>query len=209
MSIDTLLEIMRGRRSVRDFSGEDVTTAEVRALVEAAGHAPSNNNRQAWRFLAVRSREVRTRLRKAVEARIAGLERALTSPEEKAGLEEYGRYLTFFADAPVLLVVLYKRSPAFLESLLGKAGAPPAEGTLPAEGFSAAMAVQNLLLAAHAMGLGACCATGPLIAAGELREILHIPPAYLIAALVPVGRPAGPTPTRPRKPVDQILEVIP
>jgi nitroreductase len=144
-----------------------------------------------------------------VEARIGELERNLTEPEERAGLEEYGRYLTFFADAPVLIVVLYKRSPAFLESLLRLAGASAAEGTLPAEGFSAAMAVQNLLLAAHAMGLGACCVTGPLIAAGEMRTILHIPPAYVMAALVPVGRPAGPTPAQPRKPVDQILEVIP
>ena len=209
MSMNVLFEIMSGRRSVREFSGEDVTATEVRALIEAAGQAPSNNNRQAWRFLAVRSREVRTRLREAVEARIRELERSLTSPEEKAGLKEYGRYLTFFADAPVLIVALYKRSPAFLESLLRTAGAPPAEGTLPAEGFSAAMAVQNLLLAAHAMGLGACCVTGPLIAAGEMRLILHVPPAYVFAALVPVGRPAGSAPARPRKPVDQILEVIP
>jgi nitroreductase len=69
--------------------------------------------------------------------------------------------------------------------------------------------VQNLLLAAHAMGLGACCVTGPLIAAGEFREILRVPSAYLFAALVPVGRPAGPTLAPPRKPVDEILEVIP
>jgi nitroreductase len=209
MSIDVLLEIIRNRRSVRDFSGEDVTAAEVRALVEAAGQAPSNSNRQAWKFLAVKSGDVRARLRQAVVARMGELERSLTSPEERAGLEAYGRYLTFFADAPVLIIVLCKRSPAFLESLLRRAGVPPAEGSLPAEGFSAAMAVQNLLLAAHAMGLGACCVTGPLIAAGEFREILRVPSAYLFAALVPVGRPAGPTLAPPRKPVDEILEVIP
>lgn len=209
MSIDALLEIMRGRRSVRDYSGEDVSAAEVRTLVEAARQAPSNNNRQAWRFLEVRNPDVRARLRQAVAARVGELERRLAGSEEAAGLEGYARYLTFFADAPVLMVVLYKRSPAFLEALLRRAGLAPAEEMLLAEGFSAAMAVQNLLLAAHAMGLGACCVTGPLVAADLMREILKIPPAYLIAALVPVGRPAGPAPAPPRKPIDRILEVIP
>jgi nitroreductase len=209
MSITDLLELMRGRRSVRRFGGEDVTAAEVRTLVEAAGLAPSNSNRQAWRFLAVRDREVLARLRAAVEARAEKIEATLEDPADKAGLRDYRPYLTFFAEAPVLIVALYKRSPAFLESILGRLGAAPPEWALPAEGFSAAMAVQNLLLAAHALGLAACCTTGPLIAADELREILRVRPGYLVAALIPVGRPAGPALAQPRKPVESILEVIP
>ena len=209
MAIDSLLAVMRDRRSVRSFSSEDVTAEEVRTLIEAAGHAPSNHNRQAWRFLAVRNRTVQARLREAVEARVDELDRALTDPADKAGLRDYRRYLTFFSEAPLLIVALYKKSPAFLETILGKLEAAPPEWTLPAEGFSVAMAVQNLLLAAHAMGLAACCTTGPLIAADKLREVLRVGPGYLVAALVPVGRPAGPTPVQPRKAVDRILEVIP
>jgi nitroreductase len=209
MSIAELLELMRGRRSVRRYGDGDVTAAEVRTLVEAAGLAPSNNNRQAWKFLAVRNREVLARLRTAVEARAEEIEAALEDPADKAGFRDYRPYLTFFAEAPVLIVALYKKSPAFLESTLGRLGTAPAERALPAEGFSAAMAVQNLLLAAHALGLAACCATGPLIAADELRGILRVSPGYLVAALVPVGRPAGPAPAPPRKAVESILEVIP
>jgi nitroreductase len=209
MAIDSLLAVMRDRRSVRAFSGEDVTAAEVRTLVEAAGHAPSNHNRQAWKFLVVRNREVRARLRGAVEARVDELDRLLTDPADKAGLKDYRRYLTFFAEAPVLVVALYRKSPAVLESILGKLEAAPPEWALSAEGFSVAMAVQNLLLAAHALGLAACCTTGPLIAADKIREILRVGPGYLVAALVPVGRPAGPTPAQPRKTVDKILEVVP
>jgi nitroreductase len=71
------------------------------------------------------------------------------------------------------------------------------------------MAIQNLLLAAHALGLGACCTTAPLVAAGEIRGILKIPPAWVIAALLPVGRPAKEVPARFRKSIEQILEVMP
>lgn len=209
MSIDSLLAVIRGRRSVREFGPEEVTDEEMRLLVEAARHAPSNSNRQAWKFLAVRNGDIRARLREAVEAKARAIKEKASDPEQVAILEQFGPYLTFFVDAPLLFVVLYKRSPSFLEPLLEGLDALSAEASLPAEGFSAAMAIQNLLLAAHALGLGACCTTAPLVAAGEIRGILKIPPAWVIAALVPVGRPAKEVPARFRKSIEQILEVLP
>lgn len=209
MSLDSLLAVIRGRRSVREFGPEDVTDEEMRLLIEAARHAPSNSNRQAWKFLAVRNRDIRARLREAVEAKARAIRDKTSDPERSAILEEFGAYLTFFADAPLLFVVLYKKSPSFLAPLLEGLDALSAEASLPAEGFSAAMAIQNLLLAAHALGLGACCTTAPLVAAGEIRGILKIPPAWVIAALLPVGRPAKEAPPRSRKPIEQILEVLP
>ncbi len=209
MPIDSLLAVIRERRSIREFGPAGVTDEELGLLVEAARHAPSNSNRQAWRFVAVRNRDIRLRLRAAVEAKAGAVRARATEPEQLAVLERFVPYLTFFAEAPLLFVVLYKRSPSFLEPLLEGLDALSAEASLPAEGFSAAMAVQNMLLAAQALGLGACCATAPLVAAAEIRDILKIPPAYVIAALVPVGRPLRPVPAQPRKPVDQILEVLP
>lgn len=209
MPIDDLLAIIRKRRSVREFGPENVTDRDMRLLVEAARHAPSNSNRQAWKFLAVRNRDVRMRLRSAVEAKVASIREKAVGPEQMAVLEQFSPFLTFFADAPLLFIVLYKRAPSFLEPLLKGLDALTAEASFPAEGFSAAMAIQNMLLAAHAIGLGACCTTAPLVAAGEIREILRISPAYVIAAIVPVGHPLRPAPAQPRKPVDQILEVLP
>jgi len=209
MSIDSLLAIIRERRSIREFGPESVSDEDMRLIVEAARQAPSNSNRQAWKFLAVRNRDVRMRLRSAVESKIASIREKATDPEQLAVLGQFGPFLTFFADAPLLFVVLYKKAPSFLEPLLKGLDALTAEATFPAEGFSAAMAVQNMLLAAHAIGLGACCTTAPLVAAGEIRDILKIPPAYVIAALVPVGRPVRPPPAQFRKPVEQILEVMP
>ena len=209
MSIDRLLTIIRERRSVREFGPGEVTDEEMRLIVEAARHAPSNSNRQAWKFLAVRNRDTRMRLRGAVEAKAGAIREKASDPEQLAILEQFGPYLRFFADAPLLFIVLYKRAPSFLEPLLDGLDALTTEASLPAEGFSAAMAIQNMLLAAHALGLGACCTTAPLVAAAEIRDILKIPPAFVIAALVPVGRPVNQAPAPFRKPIAQILEVLP
>jgi coenzyme F420-0:L-glutamate ligase/coenzyme F420-1:gamma-L-glutamate ligase len=69
------------------------------------------------------------------------------------------------------------------------------------------MAMQNLLLAAHAAGLGASGMTGPLVAADGIREILQIPPAWHIAALVPIGYPAE-EPVPERKSVDHVTRWV-
>jgi nitroreductase len=64
---------------------------------------------------------------------------------------------------------------------------------------SVAAALTQLLLAAHALGLGACWMTGPLVAAAELRALLAVPDGWELAALVPLGYPAEqPAPPRRR-----------
>ena len=52
---------------------------------------------------------------------------------------------------------------------------------------STALAVENLLLTAHALGLGASGMTGPLLATDQLAELLHVPPSWHFVAVIPVG----------------------
>ena len=68
------------------------------------------------------------------------------------------------------------------------------------------MALQNLLLMAHELGLGASGMTGPLVAADRLRALLEVLPSWEIAALVPVGYPAETPPAPPRKPAARVTE---
>lgn len=70
------------------------------------------------------------------------------------------------------------------------------------------MAIQNIQLAAHALGLGSCCMTGPLIAATELKTILDIRPPFELAALIPVGRFDQAVPQPARKDAGAISEII-
>jgi nitroreductase len=68
--------------------------------------------------------------------------------------------------------------------------------------------VQNLLLAAHAMGLGACCMTSPLIAYVEIKKILDIRSPFEIAALIPIGEYKEKPEATGRKEVNKIIEIV-
>jgi nitroreductase len=94
-------------------------------------------------------------------------------------------------------------------------------GTLPASDLAtirhmednsgligAALALQNLLLLAHELGLGASGMTGPLVAKDELRRLLEVPESWNILALVPVGFPAEEPPPTQRKPATSVIRWI-
>ncbi len=187
MDLDLLLRLVRGRRSVRSLREEPVSEAALERLLEAARWAPSAGNRQAYRMIVVRSAAVLEQMGRAVRRateRVVAAQR----PEQAARVEGYLGSFHHFESAPAVIVAIYRAGA----DLLGPAAeAGRGDGAVPRSVVdslsSVSAAVQNLLLAAHAAGLGACWMTGPLIASGELERILEVPRGWDIAALVPVG----------------------
>jgi nitroreductase len=196
---ESLYALLRARRSVRRFRPEPPPRALLEKLLEAAVTAPSASNKQPWRFLVVTSADRIARLavevREAVE-RIAGHVEPASAPAFRA----YGDYFTRFESAPVVIVALH-RALTLLTHL--------AQPTLPSADrariaamerdsglMGTAMALENLLLAAPTLGLGASGMTGPLVAVDRIRALLEVPESWEVAALVPVGFPAEePVPT--------------
>ena len=90
---------------------------------------------------------------------------------------------------------------------MGRSLLPSATSELASgEALSTAMAVQNLLLAAHAMGLGTCVMTAPLLAGDVWKSLCDFPIGFEPTCLVAVGYPAE-TPAAPRrKNLEHILE---
>ena len=151
---DQLLELIRSRRSIRQFSDRAVGRKEIARLLEAARWAPSNHNRQPWRFLVIEDKQQIDQLAEAVRQ---GLSEKLKSLPEAAATYagEFTHYATFFSNAPMLLVVLHKQPVSVSAPLLTGLKNPD---LVSGEPLSVAMAVQNLLLAAQALGLGNLCA---------------------------------------------------
>jgi nitroreductase len=196
-----LLALLQARRSVRRFLPEPVTEEELSALVEAAAAAPSAGNRQPFRLLVVASRWRIDRMAAAVREEVARLRaglRADVAPEADAYLENF----LHFAGAPVVIVPIHRRGPDLLEAAGGTAGGGRAEADALA---SVAAAIENLLLCVHALGLGACWMTGPLVAAAALGAILEVPGGWAISAVVPVGRPAEAPPPPPRRRAEALV----
>ena len=197
-----LLALIQSRRSVRRFQDCPVSRADLTRLLEAASWAPSNHNRQPWRFLVLEDKRRLSRLAEIVGRDLANRMKSL--PETAAAyVNQFIQYSTFFAQAPVLIVVLHKAPVSVAAPVLAGLKNPE---LVSGEPLSAAMAVQNLLLAAQALGLGTCVLTGPLLVGDSLAGALDLPAGHELTCLVAVGRPAETPPPPRRKTIEQIAE---
>jgi nitroreductase len=199
---EQFLSLAQSRRSVRKFSGRAVEREQLLRVLEAARWAPSNHNRQPWKFIVWEDRNQISRLAEALGSDLSA--KLKTLPEVASGYTaEFARYATFFAGAPVLITVLHKRPISISAALLQGSSHPD---LVSGEPLSAAMAAQNLVLAAHAMGLGTCVMTAPLIAHDLLIRELRPPPGHELTCLIALGYPEeAPAPPR-RKSIEQIAE---
>ncbi len=201
MEYQELLELIRSRRSIRQFSPHRPTRALIDALLEAARWAPSNHNRQAWKFIVFQDAQTIGKLADEIRASVRkSFQAAPRLAAEHA--EELVHWAGAFAPAPVVILALHKKSPALGKALLAAATSALASG----EAISTALACQNILLAAHALGLGACVMTAPLLAADVWAKSGDLPTGFEPTCLIAVGYPAE-TPAPPRrKNLEQIVE---
>lgn len=171
-------DVVLSQRACRRFTDRPVGDDLVARCLTAATHAPSAENRQPWVFVVVRD----PALRAAIGELTRRLWRQAGRPHSEgrlppALLAEVDRGAEGgIAGAPVLVVVCG-------DARLGL------EPTLPASVFPA---VQNLLLAATACGLGSAMTTLATLAGDELRALLDLPEEVHPMAVVPLGWPAAP-----------------
>ena len=179
------------RRSVRVYETREVARELTRELVDLASRAPSNFNRQPWRFVVADTpawcAAVNGLIRRAVER----VERRDTAGELFHVLNHVKTWLYPLETSTVLVLAFYKPSPEYLDeqlsSILESGGVAHYNPNL----LSLGMAIQNLLLAAHAHGLSACMHSGPLpFLRGRINRLLRLPPQLQLAGLISLGYPA-------------------
>lgn len=207
-----LVDLVRSRRSVRRYQPLPVDPALVRKILEAARWAPSNWNSQPWRFVACQEPATITVISELLYSRARHARNALTGiPGMEQMVDHCLRYFEVVRDSPVLIIVGYKplahRFEAALDDLFcEEAGKHRWSPTLLGVG----MASQNLLLAAHAAGLGACFHSGPVaFLRGALQERLDLPRSLELAGLITLGWPeAREHPEPGRKPLDKLVRAV-
>jgi nitroreductase len=168
--------VVRTQRAHRAFTADPLPDDLVERVLEAATYAPSAENTQPWVFVVVRDDAARGRIgelnRQAWEGGGRDFSRPRLSPEVFAKVEAGAT--GGIADAPVLVVVCGDASRC-VEAVLESSVWP---------------AVQNLLLAAHALGLGSALTTITTVFGDELRSLLALPEHVRPLGVVPLGRPA-------------------
>ncbi|MDR7417042.1 MAG: nitroreductase family protein [Armatimonadota bacterium] len=194
--------VLWGRRSVRFYTPDRLPPEVLHRLLEAATLAPSAHNAQPWRFVVLQDPEVRHRLVLAMarrwerEMRERGVDEKVIRVEIRFSLER-------FIAAPLLLMPCLTMEDM---DRYPRRHQRRAEHTMAVQ--SVAAAIQNLLLAAHALGLGACWCCAPLFCQGLVRRILRLPRTWEPQAFITLGYPRHHPPTPPRKAPEEVLWVI-
>ena len=179
-----LFEIMQTTRSMRRLKPDPVPPALIRKILEAGISAPSGGNMQRGRFLVVRDREIK----KTVGAYYKRAWDEVVSPRYRAGNSAPGTSPERFSrmlDAAQYLADHIHEAPVWI--------VPCMQGANPTRtaGSSIYPAVQNMLLAARALGLGATLTTLYLNFEKEVEAALGLPSDVHSYALIPIGYPMG------------------
>ena len=195
---NALVDLMRGRRSCRNFSDEPVPRSVIARLIAVAHTAPSGANRKPWRFVAVDDPEIKRRIREEAEAEERENYGHRFPAEWLDALEPLGTDASkpFLQIAP-WLVVMFRVD---WEEFEGK----QVKNYYPAE--SIGIAAGMFLMGCHQVGLATLTHTpSPM---KFLREILHRPENEKPHLLIPVGYPAEgcQVPDIPKKPLARAMQ---
>jgi nitroreductase len=184
----SFFEVVRSRRSVREFQPTPIPEEHLRQILDAARMAPTSGNQQPWKFLVVRDRAVIDGLKEscvkaAMEAREArGM--PVSSEVESSVAESLQGYFS----APVYIVVLTdgeSRYPTYNH-------------------WDGPLAAGHLMLAARALGYGTVFITDSIPAA-VTKEVLNIPDRYTRVCITPLGVPVEWPDAPPKKELDEFI----
>lgn len=192
--------LLMGRQTIRRYDGRPVPKQDVQQLLRLAISAPSAHNRQPWRFVVLRdaSRKAELALRMGEALRRDRLEDG--DPQELVD-SDVRRSVARISDAPVAVLVCMTLENANRYDDTRRAAA---ERQMAVQGT--AMAIQNLLLAASAAGLGACWMCAPMFCVHVVQDVLRLPTAWEPQALLTLGWPLpGKTARRTRFDIDDVV----
>lgn len=194
-----ITDLIRGRRSIRRYRPQALPAGLVERLLEDAGWAPSAHNRQPWRFAVLTDMTEKDRLASAMGARLRA-DRLADGDAPAAVERDVSNSWARITSAPVVI--------AACTSLADMDPYPDprrreAERLMAVQ--STAMAVQNLLLLAHAEGLGACWMCAPLFCPDTVKAALELPDDWEPQSLITMGYPAAPGRRRERRRIAEIV----
>ena len=192
-------DVVTTQRAIRRLKTDPIPDAALRQIMDAAICAPSGGNRQGWSFVVVRDPAKRARLGELYREAWSELmkvpyyrDAASAPPDSPAGrmlasARHLGQHL---GEAPVLILACIALDP----------GAQPTLTT----GASIYPAVQNIMLAARALGIGSCITTIHRFRDAQVKELLGIPSDVETAAPIPLGYPLGKFGRPPRRPLREV-----
>ena len=217
---EAILEVMSTMRAMRRLRPDPVPDELITKLVQAAIAAPSGSNLQAYEFVVVTDRAVMGRLAglwsRSVEAYLGSVGRVTPAAQDERVRRALVYQRDHFHETPALIVACYRASrldPGTARRLL--ASFPPRDAlrlaaraqriSVLTDASSVYPGVQNILLAARALGLGAVITVWHLMLEHEWKRELGIPKGVNTFAVIPVGWPRGRFGPVKRRPAAEVI----
>ena len=181
-----LFHIMRTTRAMRRLKPDPVPDELINQILQAGQWAANGGANQRWRFLVIKDRSIKERVQvwyqKAFDE-VVGPRYRGSEPPPGSSPGRYGRQ----HDAVEYLTEHYHEAPVWIVACQDDGEETPTRSA----GASIYPAVQNMLLAARALGLGATLTSRHLRHEKEVEEILGLPPGVHSYAILPIGYPMG------------------
>ncbi len=181
-----IFEILHNTRAMRRLKPDPVPDDLIRRILDAAIRAPSGGNHQTWRFLVIKDIEIKKRVQvvyKKAYDNVIGPRYSSATPPPGSNKAKYDRQHS----AVEYLTDHYHEAPVWIVACIEHGDEKPNRSS----GASIYPAVQNMLLAARALGLGSTLTTRHLLYEKESEEALDLPPGVHSYAILPIGYPMG------------------
>jgi len=181
-----VFDIMQTTRAMRRLKPDPVPEELIHKILRAGQWAASGGNNQRWRFLVVKDRKIKEAVavfyKRAFEE-VIGPRYASSPPPPGVTAEKYKRQHA----AVEYLTEHFHEAPVWIVACLDEGSSEPPRWA----GASIYPAVQNMLLAARALGLGSTLTTRHLLHEKEADAALGLPPGVRSYAILPIGYPMG------------------
>jgi nitroreductase len=185
-AMDDLFEIMQTTRSMRRLKPDPVPDELIRKILEAGAGAANGGNTQRWRFLVVKDPKIKQAVQvwyKKAFDEVVGPRYAKSAPPPGVTAERYARQHS----AVQYLTDHFHEAPVWIVACIDEGTAQPTRWS----GASIYPAVQNMLLAARALGLGSTLTTRHLLYEKEAEAAMGLPEGVHSYAILPIGYPMG------------------
>ncbi len=169
-------DFLRSRCSVRRFKPDPIPDAVIERILTTATYAPSAHNLQPWRFIVIKNPDAKPRLAKVLTNKMH-LDMQAEGAEELEIEKRVTNSLRRIDEAPVIIMLCRDTTDVHVNT--------PEETVMNIQ--STALAGLQLLLAAHAEGLGSNWICWPLYATKETQSVLELPDNWEPQAMVIIG----------------------
>ena len=203
MSSTQVLDVIMNRRSIRFFKQDPIPKDVLMKILSAGIRAPTAGGAQQWFFIVVENAELRRKIHKLLlEAHEIYARKAL---RESMPVEKVNKWLRRIEEG-MYLAPLYIAAYIDLRERRLRDELKEYEKLMAIHSLAAA--IENMIIAAHSLGLGCVWLGVPLLIRGKFDELLKPPEGCELQAIIALGYPAEEPKLRSRKPLEEVVKFM-